>query len=173
MAATIRRATTADAPVLGAIHSSSWGELYPKALAPEVLAQLNAGYMAHLWQKFTVRGEDYKQWVAEVDGELVGFVGTGPGREQGREEETELYFLYVIPEARGMGVGKQLIAAADADYLWVWEDLKRTRKFYTAHEFGPDIVRVTRGMGQRSRVGVLFGSAYQTELRMIRKRANI
>jgi GNAT superfamily N-acetyltransferase len=171
MAATIRRATPSDAPALGAIHSASWAELYPKVLPPEVLSQLNPPYMEHLWQKFVSRGSEYKQWVALIDNEIVGFVGVGPGREPGREETTELYFLYVVPAHRKSGVGTQLLAAADADYLWVWEEFKYTRKFYTAQDFIPEIVRVTRGRGPRSRVGVLFGSAYQTELRMIRRPA--
>lgn len=171
MTATIRRAVLADAPALGAIHSACWGELYPKALPGEVLAQLNPDYMAHLWGKFVSKGADYKQWVAERDGQIVGFAGIGPGRDNGLDESTELYFLYVIPEARGTGVGKQLLAAADADYLWVWEDFKRTRTFYSQQDFVPEIVRVTRGMGPKSRVGHLFGSSYQTELKMIRTSA--
>jgi GNAT superfamily N-acetyltransferase len=171
MTAIIRRATLADAPALGAIHSASWAELYPKALPPEVIAQLNPGYMEHLWTKFTTRGGDYKQWVAEVDGEIVGFVGSGPGREAGQQDETELYFLYVLPAHRKSGLGKALVAEADPTYLWVWEDFKGTRKFYAAQGFVSEIVRVTRGMGPRSRVGVLFGSSYQTELKLIRKAA--
>ena len=168
MTATIRRAVLTDAPALGAIHSASWGELYPKALPAEVLAQLNPDYMTHLWGKFISKGADYKQWVAERDGAIVGFAGVGPGRDTDLDESTELYFLYVVPEARGTGVGTQLLAAANADYLWVWEDFKRTRKFYSLQDFVPEIVRVTRGMGPKSRVGHLFGSSYQTELKMIR-----
>ena len=171
MTASIRRATLADAPALGAIHSACWGELYPKALPDTVLAQLNPEYMAHLWGKFVSKGSDYKQWVAEVDGEIVGFAGVGPGRDSGREEETELYFIFVSAAARGTGVGKQLLAAGNPDYLWVWEEFKRTRKFYSTQDFIPEIVRVTRGIGPKSRVGVLFGSSYQTELKMIRNPA--
>jgi GNAT superfamily N-acetyltransferase len=171
MTATIRRAVLADAPALGAIHSACWGELYPKALPPEVLAQLNPDYMAHLWSKFVTKGSDYKQWVAEDDGEIIGFVGAGPGRDAGREEETELYFLYVKPEVRGTGVGSLLLAEANVDYLWVWEEFKGTRKFLAGEGFAPEIVRVTRGRGPKSRVGVLFGSAYQTELKFIRNTA--
>lgn len=171
MTATIRRAVLADAPALGAIHSASWADLYPKALPAEVIAQLNPDYMAHLWTKFVSKGADYKQWVAERDGSIVGFAGVGPGRDAGLDEKTELYFLYVVPEARGTGVGKQLLAAADADYLWVWEEFKHTRKFYSSQDFAPEIVRVTRGVGPKSRVGHLFGSSYQTELKMIRASA--
>ena len=169
MEATIRRATPADAAALGALHSRAWPDLYPKALPASVVAQLNPGYMEHLWGKFTTRGEAYKQWVAEVDGQIVGFVGVGPGREEGHSDETELYFLYLAPAVREEGIGTQLLGIASPDYLWVWEDFKGTRKFYAARGFVPEMVRVTRGMGPKSRVGVLFGSAYQTELRLIRK----
>ena len=68
-------------------------------------------------------------------------------------------------------MGKQLLAAGNPDYLWVWEEFKRTRKFYSTQDFIPEIVRVTRGIGPKSRVGVLFGSSYQTELKMIRNPA--
>jgi GNAT superfamily N-acetyltransferase len=168
MTVTIRRASAADAPVLGAMHSAVWAELYPKALPADVISQLNPGYMEHLWTKFVSRGDDYVQWVAERDGHIIGFVGTGPARDNDVVDQTELYFLYVIPEARGTGAGTQLLAAADADYLWVWEEFKRTRTFYVGQGFTPEIVRAVRGMGPRSRVGHLFGSSYQTELKMIR-----
>ena len=171
MTATIRRATLSDAPALGTLHSSIWGELYPKALSPEVLAQLNPGYMEHLWTKFVSRGDAYRQWVAEVDGRIVGFAGVGPGRDSGLGDETELYFLYVGSAYRKQGIGTALLAATETKYVWVWEEFKGTRKFYAAEGFVPEIVRVTRGRGPRSRVGVLFGSSYQTELKMVRQAA--
>ncbi len=168
MGANIRRAALADAEVLGALHSDCWGELYPKTLTPQVLAQLNPGMMEHLWQKFVTRGDPFKQWVAEIDGEIVGFVGTGPGRERGKELETELYFLYVKPEARRQGIGRELLEVADATYLWVWEGLKGTRSFYGRERFVPEIVRGTRGRGPNSRAGAMFGW-YFTELKMVKE----
>ena len=168
MGAIIRRAELADAEALGALHSACWGELYPKTLTPQVLAQLNPGMMEHLWQKFVAKGDPYKQWVAEVDGEVVGFVGTGPGRERGHDNETELYFLYVAPGHRRSGIGHDLVEATEAEYLWVWEGLKSTRAFYSRHQFVPEIVRGTRGRGPNSRAGAMFGW-YFTELKMVRE----
>ena len=172
MAPTIRRATLSDASALGALHASIWGELYPKDLPPEVLAQLNPGYMEHLWTKFTTRGEQYRQWIAVDGDEVIGFIGTGPGRDDDVDPlATEIYFLYVKPMYRKLGYGSVLLAAADPSYVWVWEQFKGTRKFYAAEGFAPEIVHATRGRGPRTRVGVLFGSAYQTEFKLVRTRA--
>jgi len=170
MTVTIRRATLEDAPALGVIHSFCWGDVYPKTLKPEVLAQLNPGFMQNLWEKFVTRGGRYEQWVAVSNGQIVGFVGTGPGRDADRSHQTELYFFYVVPSARRSGVGTRLLQTADADYLWIAESLKDTRRFYRRHDFEPEIVRGTRGKGPNGRAAQMFG-AYFTELRMVRESA--
>jgi GNAT superfamily N-acetyltransferase len=159
MTTVIRRAELDDAARLGQLHSQCWAELYSGALPPDVLAELSPPVMAQLWERFVTRGDEYVQYVAEVDGAILGFAGFGPGREEGFAELREVYFVYVAPEAKRSGLGSQLLAAeADASYLWVWERNRAAQKFYRRNRFGPD---------SRRRVGSLFGTALP-EIRMAR-----
>src|SRR6187402_2278914 len=144
-----RQVAEADIPRLGELHSAVWAELYSAILPADVLASLDPPTMTALWARFISRGADYVQFVAEVDGEIVGFAGVGPGREPGYELGRELYFIYVAPEHRRSSIGKALLKAADVDYLWVAEGNRAAQAFYRKQKFFPDSVR---------RVGALFGA---------------
>ena len=158
MGSLIRRAAAGDTTTLGALHSAVWPELYRDVLSPDILASLDPATMAELWGRFITRGDAYVQFVAEVDGEVVGFAGVGPGRDPGYELGRELYFIYVVPEHRRGAIGKALLKQADADYLWISEANRAAQTFYRKQKFFPDSVR---------RVGVLFG-ADLPEIRMAR-----
>ena len=77
--------------------------------------------------------------VAEFDGEIVGFVSSGPIRERIPGYSGEFYALYVLPEAQGCGIGTALIAQAGramvrrrwvSAAVWVLEDNDLGRSFY-------------------------------------------
>lgn len=158
MAVLTRQVAASDIPRLGELHSAVWSELYSDVLSPAVLASLDPATMSELWARFISRGENYIQYVAEVDGVIVGFAGVGPGREQGYELGRELYFIYVAPQYRRLSIGKALLKIADVDYLWISETNRATQTFYRKQKFYPDSVR---------RVGALFG-ADLPEIRMAR-----
>lgn len=83
--------------------------------------------------------------VAEVDGEIVGFVSVGAARDE--DADGELYAIYVQPDRWGSGVGRSLIEAGEKRLrelgyrevlLWVLEDNPRARRFYEAAGWSTD-----------------------------------
>lgn len=158
MAALIRRVEMRDLVRLGELHSAAWAELYSGVLSAEVLATLDPNTMTQLWHKFVNRGAGYDQYVAEVEGDVLGFAGVGPGRDPGYELGRELYFIYVAPQYRRSSIGKALLKKTDADFLWIAEDNLPTQAFYRKQKYYPDSVR---------REGTLFGAPL-SEIRMAR-----
>ncbi|HEV2125724.1 MAG TPA: GNAT family N-acetyltransferase, partial [Chloroflexota bacterium] len=77
-------------------------------------------------------------WVAERDGEIIGFCNTVPATEE-LAGTAELQTLYLAPEVVGTGKGAALIRCAlndlrargyGAAVLWVLDTNARARRFY-------------------------------------------
>jgi ribosomal protein S18 acetylase RimI-like enzyme len=128
----IRPATPDDAEAVARVHVETWRAAYAHALPAEGLASLSV----------TERTEMHRRSppvVAEVDGEIVGFVSVGPGSDP--DTDGELYAIYVLPDHWGSGVGRALMDAGEERLrelghqhaiLWVLEDNPRARRFYEA-----------------------------------------
>jgi DNA-binding MarR family transcriptional regulator/GNAT superfamily N-acetyltransferase len=125
-----------------------WDGAY-EALAAEVVAQFMKNYDPK-WER---------AWVAEKDGERVGAVFVA----KGSEETAKLRLLHVERAARGLGIGKRLVAecirfARQAGYqrmtLWTQSILHAARHIYKQagfqvvreerhHSFGKDLTAET------------------------------
>ena len=125
-----------------------WDGTY-EALAAEIVAQFIKNYDPR-WER---------AWVAERDGERVGVVFVA----KGSEETAKLRLLHVEQAARGLGIGKRLVAecirfARQAGYqkmtLWTQSILYAARHIYKQagfqvvreekhHSFGKDLVAET------------------------------
>lgn len=97
----IRLATTADIPTLPQIERSA-GEAF-RGTAHEWIADDDIT-PAGAYPPFIAAGQVR---VAEIDGELVGYVRTGP-----HGDELHIFELDVWRDRQGQGIGKALMAAA-------------------------------------------------------------
>lgn len=139
--AVIRPVRDVDAEALGRVHAQCWHETYDHLISEATLANLSPRRMAELWTHWMSQGPDHHLYVALVEGEIVGFVGSGPARDEDAPRERELYFIYLLDAFHGTGIGQKLFdAACEArpGYLWVAEDNPRAHRFYKRNGFVPD-----------------------------------
>jgi ribosomal protein S18 acetylase RimI-like enzyme len=121
--------------------------------------QVPDAYLEHLGLTLSERTEarrtqlehlppEYRCWVAEPAGQLVGFVTTRPSEEDDAAPLTaEVLALYLDPGAVGRGIGGTLFAHTVADFrqrgfreatLWVLESNAHARRFYETAGWTPD-----------------------------------
>lgn len=131
----IRPAKQTDAQALGAVYCQGWQQGYA-GLMPQFF--LDALTPANCAPKPDHIAPD-RRFVAEVNGEVVGTITFGKGRDNGSEGFAEIYALYVLPEYWRTGQGSALVrSVVDAVkaqgfsglYLWTLRDNTRARAFY-------------------------------------------
>jgi GNAT superfamily N-acetyltransferase len=135
----IRPATPEDAEAVARVQIASWQGAYTHLFSDEQLAGIPLAERTEFWRRFP-------PLVAEIDGEVVGFVNVGPAYHD-EDADGELYAIYVQPDHWGTGVGRALIEAGEARLrelghrsaiLWVWKDNPRARRFYEAAGWAVD-----------------------------------
>ncbi|QAY59144.1 GNAT family N-acetyltransferase [Microbacterium protaetiae] len=143
----VRPVRDVDAEALGRVHATCWHETYDHLISKAALESVSPKRLAELWTHWAVQGDEFKMSAALVDGEIVGFVGSGPARDKDAPRNRELYFIYLLAAYHSTGIGKKLFdAAVDEDeplYLWVAEDNPRAHRFYTRNGFTLDGARHT------------------------------
>ncbi len=138
----VRPVRDVDAEALGRVHAKCWHETYDHLISKAALENVSPKRLAELWTHWVSQGPDFKMFAALVDGEIVGFVGSGPARDRDAPRPRELYFIYLLDAYHGTGVGQRLFdAAVEKDeplYLWVADDNPRAHRFYTRNGFTLD-----------------------------------
>jgi ribosomal protein S18 acetylase RimI-like enzyme len=149
MPATIRPATPKDAQRLAEIHVSAWQAAYRGQLDDEYLDGLKVDDRLEQHRRsLKEQRADWRTWLAEDGGRVVGFAVTGPSEDADAERTTaEVYAIYLEPERVGTGLGRDLFSHAVTDLrergfdvitLWVLETNERARRFYEAAGWKPD-----------------------------------
>ena len=133
----IRPAGPEDADATACVHVRSWDAAYTVP-GPSLQHRLDQH------RRFPA------SFVAELDGQVVGFVGVGPSRDP--DAEGELYTIYVEPAQWGSGVGRELIRAGEQRMrelgyrravLWMLDGNTRAQRFYEAAGWALDGERRT------------------------------
>ena len=138
---TVRRATAADADAIGQVQVETWRAAYTGLIPDEAIAQFDVEERQRMWREGLARPPrpGSATFVAELDGEVVGFVSVGAC--DGEEGTGELYAIYLHSSRWDRGIGRALIERAEESMrssgfaeaiLWVLEGNERAERFYRA-----------------------------------------
>ncbi len=134
----VRRAALNDASAISRVHVSSWRSTYGGMLPDEFLDSLSEANYAERWKRVIADGSS-RVYVAEDDGEVVGFASGGRERAGEQGYEGELYAIYVLDAAQHRGFGRELVRATVSGLrelglndmiIWVLRDNSPARAFY-------------------------------------------
>ena len=145
MTVSYRNATSADLRAIDRVFRTSFCDTFAHLYRPEDLAAFLGKFTPEAWTE-EFHDPRYRFRIAEVDGEVVGFVKIGPSSlpidTSGRA--IELRQIYVLKGHHGGGIAKALTDWAIDEvreqgfeelYLTVYTDNHRARRFYDRYGF--------------------------------------
>lgn len=136
----IRTATPDDADAIAYARAATWRQAYAHIFTADQLGTISVDESAAQWRQIVETAPARSHTlVAEVGAAVVGFASSGPNWSEEEAHVGELYAIYVLPDAQGRGVGRELMAESMSRLrgdgfaeaiLWVFADNPRTRRFY-------------------------------------------
>jgi GNAT superfamily N-acetyltransferase len=135
-----RVAAVTDAAAIARVHVASWRETYPGLLPDDYLDAMDVGEHEDRWLR-TLQ-DPYRRsavFVVEHAGRVAGFASAGRERDGDRRYDGELYAIYLMRAAQGVGLGRALVEAAAAALairgltsmvVWVLRENRPARSFY-------------------------------------------
>ena len=120
------------------MHIASWRSTYEEMVPRDFLDSLSEAGYTERWTRIVDAGST-RVYVAEHDGELVGFASGGRERAGESGYRGELYAIYVLDSFQHLGYGRELVRAAvgglrdmglDDMIIWVLRDNQPARRFY-------------------------------------------
>lgn len=131
----IREAMIGDEEGIARVHVDSWRTTYKGIVSDEYLNQLSYEQRAENWRRGIGINAIY---VAEENGQIVGFATGGKERTGNYSANGEIYAIYLLQTAQGQGIGKQLVEVIAMELkkqgynsllVWVLE-MNSSTKFY-------------------------------------------
>lgn len=133
----IRYALSTDRPAILRVNQAAWEAAYADIFTPEEMQSLFNNSVKQQGSWVMQRDERIATLVAELDAEIIGFIGIG---SLVNDKAGEITTFYLLPEYQGLGIGKLLWQAAldllreeKFPALWVWVlEKAAARQFYEA-----------------------------------------
>ena len=137
----VRKATTADARSIAALHVRSWIATYDKAPSDRG-ADSDIGHRTDVWQHRLEQQEEGRQiLVASMNDHVAGFVYFGPSPDVQDDPRMtgQIFSLHVEPAVTRRGIGRHLVSGAIDELrgrgcttatLWVVMSNQDSRAFY-------------------------------------------
>lgn len=139
----IRAARVGDAEGIAKVHVYTWQNAYLGLIPESFLQGLSVEQRTATWIKNIENPLPKSQTlVAEVSGEIVGFIGIGADREADLPNQGEVYAIYVMPGVQRRGIGTALMQEGlttlkteglACAVLWVLDGNIPTRAWYESH----------------------------------------
>ncbi len=143
MTITYRSATIADSRAIAEVQVNTWRTAFINILPDDVLIDLSADDRESAWRERLVDKPENKTkvTVASTESKVVGFSAYGPARKEFADCDAEIYTLFILSDYQGMGIGRQLVTYAAAEFverayssmvIWVFKENAPARAFYQA-----------------------------------------
>jgi len=135
----IRRARSADAKAIAAVHDAAWRGAY-RGLIPGVELERMVERRGPRWWDAAIR-RGSRLSVLLVGEAIAGYVNFGGNRTKSLPYAGEIYEIYLDPLYQGLGFGQRLFAAARRDLalarleglvVWALADNATATGFYRA-----------------------------------------
>jgi GNAT superfamily N-acetyltransferase len=164
----VRPAGADDARSIAEINVAGWRAAYRGLMPDEFLDSLSVDQRELAWRSRLESGEDAGDpaWVAELNGAPIGYLASGPPRDDDVEASSaEIYAVYVAPDRWRAGAGRRLMETAASEWwrrgatslrLWVLEGNSGARAFYESLGWVADGSRKSFDMGGFATVEVRY-----------------
>lgn len=143
----IRKATAADAAALTTLARKTFCDTFGHLYSAQDLTHFLDTHYTPMLQRQEITAPDNHVMVVEKGSELVGYAQSGRCKlpvEDMPQNAYELQRLYLLPQAKGQGLGSALLQDAlaffrkqdaAAVYVGVWSENYHAQAFYAQHGF--------------------------------------
>ena len=131
-----------DAEALGRVHATCWHETYDHLISKAALERVSPRRMAELWTHWAAQGPEYRMSAALVEGEIVGFVGSGPPATRTPRAPASCTSSTCSTRSTARASARSCSTPPSTTneplYLWVADDNPRAHRFYMRNGFTAD-----------------------------------